>query len=784
MHIVTPELLLPSWTKEVDLSQCPASYTVNRCQEVRLLAIADHFCNLYMHFFPDRKPLLVCPVNECGIKKFVSTTLRCTQLPYPEFCSWEGCASFVADHLTLEPLEPPFDPPRFLFSPTLVLQSQRGTCFDFSTLLCSLLLGAGYNAYCVSGYATKQMCLQDKSLQEFPLLATEVKDMTTEQKPQNNAVKTPRELKSRFEKRQEEKKQAEANTALLEKQQEAQRLQEESERPPPDMLLGWRVHCWVLVLSGSCGVPEDFFIDPLTGRGYSTTDENFLGIASIWNHENYWANMQDRSRCCTDLVYDLENTMMWESVLHDSTNQPMHSWVSEITLKQQDLETRWPEGVKTIQYRKTKQERFAPYLRPDGLVTRLTTYKDLDCTHASVVKEWYRHRHDHLEERELNKDTNVTTERFRPAQRSVYSLKSHRYVTLTAETEREMEFDSCIRVDRLVRRVELPLEMTETFQDRDDFLYYRHVVFGQHVQLLRPGETPELGSRPIQEVVERFHRNRSKPADEDMAERVFLLAEERIKVTYHLVDDGNIPARRNFIKPREATETQKAQDFTRDMVSGYQRVDPFTKDAETQHLHMMLLDLLKEEKEVIPRIRDSEKEVRAILASRKQEESSIELHVTIDSSAGIEKAHRQREDMECLAEEEHQSLQKEMKDILAHFLVELDNPETLSQSDAVQLHQDCMAYLQHILIDKANLMRAHVEKEKQELQQKQQWYQQNQTKMTKEDKDKYLAYCAATTSRIHVLELRLSRHKDTATQKYLALDAELRQDPRLAPHFL
>ncbi|KAM3860447.1 dynein regulatory complex subunit 7-like [Diretmus argenteus] len=704
MDIVTPELLLPSWTKEVDLYQCPASYTGNCCQEIRLLAIADHFCTLYIQFFPDRKPLLVCPVNECGIRKFVSTTLRCTQLIYPEFCSWEGCASFVAYHLTLEPLEPPFDPPRFLFSPNLVLQRQRGTCFDFSTLLCSLLLGAGYNAYCVSGYATKQMCLQDKSLQEFPLLATEVKDMTTEQKPQNNAVKTPRELKSRFERRQEEKKQAEANTALLEKQQEAQRLQEESERPPPDMLLGWRVHSWVLVLSGSWGVPEDFFIDPLTGRGYSTTDENFLGIASIWNHENYWANMQDRSRCCTDLVYDLENTMMWESVLHDSTNQPIHSWVSEITLKQQDLETRWPEGVKTIQYGKTKQERFAPYLRPDGLVTRLTTYKDLDCTHASVVKEWYRHRHDHLEERELNKDTNLTTERFRPAQRSVYSLKLHRYVTLTAETEREMEFDSCIRVDGLVRRVELPLEMTETFQDRDDFLYYRHVVFGQHVQLLGPGETPELGSRPIQEVVERFHRNRSKPADEDIAERVFLLAEERTKVTYHLGDDGNIPGRRNFIKPREATETKKAQDFTRDMVSGYHRVDPFAKDAETQHLHMMLLDLLKEEKKVIPRIRDSEKEVRAILASRKQEESSIELHVALD----------------------------------------------------------CLAYLQMQLIDKANLMQAHIEKEKQELQQKQQWYQQNQTKMTKEDKDKYLAYCAATTSRIHVLELRLSSHKDTA----------------------
>lgn len=55
------------------------------------------------------------------------------------------------------------------------MQTQRGSCFDFSTLLCSLLLGAGYNAYCVSGYAVKEMCLLNQSLQECPLLVTHVK---------------------------------------------------------------------------------------------------------------------------------------------------------------------------------------------------------------------------------------------------------------------------------------------------------------------------------------------------------------------------------------------------------------------------------------------------------------------------------------------------------------------------------------------------------------------------------------------------------------------------------
>ncbi len=33
--------------------------------------------------------------------------------------------------------------------------SQTGSSFDFSVLLCSLLEGAGYDAYCVYGYASR-----------------------------------------------------------------------------------------------------------------------------------------------------------------------------------------------------------------------------------------------------------------------------------------------------------------------------------------------------------------------------------------------------------------------------------------------------------------------------------------------------------------------------------------------------------------------------------------------------------------------------------------------------
>ena len=60
--------------------------------------------------------------------------------------------------------------PSTLVSPTTVLRSQKGNCFDFSVLLCSLLIGAGYDAYCVCGYATRETTLTDETREICPLL--------------------------------------------------------------------------------------------------------------------------------------------------------------------------------------------------------------------------------------------------------------------------------------------------------------------------------------------------------------------------------------------------------------------------------------------------------------------------------------------------------------------------------------------------------------------------------------------------------------------------------------
>ncbi|XP_075958119.1 dynein regulatory complex subunit 7 [Anarhichas minor] len=807
-HVSAPEELLLKLNSTDRLY--PESYRINSPDESRLLDIADNLQRQYSHLHPNRKPLLLCPTNECGVKKFVSTTLRPTTTEHPELFSWPGCASFVADFLSLEPLEPPVNLPSFLLSSSLVLQSQRATCLDFSTLLCSLLLGANYDAYCVSGYAVREMCLLDRSRLHCPLLDTQVKSEIHEQEPHENkySVKPPKELKSQFLMQQEEKKKKQdEEAALLQKQ----KLQEESEQRPADPLHGLRVHCWVLVLSGSRSVQENFFIDPLTGNRYATNDDHFLGVESAWNNFNYYVNMQDCRNGCADMVYDLEDLKTWEPVLYGGTSKKQlmldvlkkkktmskvindqeeeeeklrvfempRSWVSYINISKEALESRWPGRQNETHYRRAKLQQFAPYLKSDGLVQRLTAYQDLDCTDEVSVKEWYQHRNDNLEERDVNKLDSVTTERFTRGQ--AFHILFHRFWS-RSDDEREMLFSSGHR-DDLVRRLVSPGEMTETFEGRSDFLFYRHVVAQRTVQFSGPYPVEQLNVRRLEKVVERFHRNTSKPANADVAERVFLLAERRIELTYHLEDDGIIASKRSFIKPENATETKKAEDFRAQLVSGYQ-VDPSEDPLHSLTLNKMLVDLMKDEEEVILQIKTSWMEASDFLASRVEEKRDVRLPFSPWTTTGAAKAHSHRQEMERQAEEDQRWLQERKEDILAPLLIRLDNAEPLSAKDAKQLYHNCLAECKQRLVEKANLIQKHYDKETQALQRKQQWYQENQLTIVPQDKDEYQKYCSEKTLRIRVAKKRLSMHMEAAPLEYQNLDRRLKNDPRLAPHLL
>ncbi|GFR82652.1 dynein regulatory complex subunit 7-like [Elysia marginata] len=811
--VVPPEPEVPKQPAEVfDPAEFPSSYKDNLPKELMVLQYADNFRRQYVHLYRDRKPLLLNPVNECGIEKFVCTTIRPSQLPFKELYNWEGAAEFVADYLNFETLEPAFELPTRLLSPATVLKRQKGNCFEFSTLLCSLLIGAGYDAYVVNGYATRETCLADESREICPLLRKkeEQKEEKKQKPTKKYTVKPPKDLRSKFEQKMEARKLAEQKAEEDKRKAEEEQKLAELEKPPPDPLHGLRIHAWVLVLSGKREVPESFFIEPFTGLSHPTSSEAYLGIESVWNHNNYWVCMQDCSDGVAKLNYDLGDCTAWEFMFpgvdknqllipeaeddldnldddEDKEEEEIHldlppSWVDPLNLSQKDFEMRCPQGKKTKLYKRAKLEKFAHYLLDDGLISRLSVFDDKELTDLQVVKEYYEHRSDKLNMRVHNHRTGWVTEHFQPGRSKNVKEHCYRAGAPGPENDRTMHFYDEARVDGLLKRIETPLSMTEHYKHRDDFLFYKHVDFGKRTKKFGPQDEQVTNNpRPIVKMVQKFERNPKKPANSDISELIFLMNEDKIQLTYHTVDAHIASSTREFIKPQNWDEKGAMLAWSQDMHATFQ-VDPNADPSKQVELYENLLQLLKMEESCREGVRESEEEVKEIINDRQKEEQASELDISVYDTERNEKAKKHRRELERQQMEEKMRKQEMEIDYLAPFLAQMEDPEKIGRADACKLKEDCLADLKQRLIDKANLIQFRFEKETQELQKKQAWYQQNQVSMSKDDEEEYLNYCSEAMFRIHILELRLNRHKEMAPHKYMALEQKLRTDPRLAEY--
>ena len=97
-----------------------------------MLQYVANFQRQFEDLYPKRRPLLLCPRNECGMRKFICTSVRPTQLPFEGIYNYEKCAAFVADFIRYEPLELPAALPQHMPSCTSVLEWQAGDCFDMA----------------------------------------------------------------------------------------------------------------------------------------------------------------------------------------------------------------------------------------------------------------------------------------------------------------------------------------------------------------------------------------------------------------------------------------------------------------------------------------------------------------------------------------------------------------------------------------------------------------------------------------------------------------------------
>lgn len=264
-----------------------------------------------------------------------------------------------------------------------------------------------------------------------------------------------------------------------------------AEQLEPDEAHGKRLHAWVVLLLpnvdeattaaavatssseefGSAEVrgavaapvavkpPTAIFIEPSTGRSFEANDPGYLGIESVWNHENYYVrilariivqhlqrgvlphqiNLQDPIVEMTAMHFNLADTVAWEHLLPGEpaeqrvnctrldeteeqtdtqiTLQEKHldmpaSWVNELHIGVREFEERFPNRTKVVHFMRAIYERFSPYHKKNGLTTRLTTYAELEYTGALRRWEWYTNRQDLLQVIAINFETKKLEEYF------------------------------------------------------------------------------------------------------------------------------------------------------------------------------------------------------------------------------------------------------------------------------------------------------------------------------------------------------------------------------------
>ncbi|XP_023319201.1 dynein regulatory complex subunit 7 [Trichogramma pretiosum] len=699
--------------------------------------------------------------------------------------------------------------PSHIYSPTHLLKIRQANSFEQATFLVCLLLGLGYDAYVVSGYASREVSLCDRRNHVCPYLPPSELKVTEEVNVDKSKYrpKSPPDFSSKFLKAIEDDRIRKEEEEIHRKEEERQRMIVELERPKPDQLFGQRVHAWVLVLPNeqNTNIKEPTFIEASTGSIHKTVDpmtaNSYLGIESIWNGCNYWVNMQDCSEACTKLNWDLSNPKYWEHLLagepanmrniDDDDNEEeseeakirrdFHmvmpaSYVDRIEIPYKNYEEQYPCGHKTILYKKAKVELFSPYSRTDGLIESVTLYEDYDYKTATTVYEKFSNREDHLikTEKYLFKDIVVDhyeIGRSDNCKRHQYGLNSR----CVADEERILEFHDGKRLDELFRIHMQPLCLTQEYKNREDRLHHR---FAEYNPFNDGNVDQDVNYRSILKIVEKFERNEEISDFQDVYMREFDFIENEIRLTYHYRGGQYTQATRTFLKP-PVSERGDRLVFLPEMTHGYDP-DPMAPTLNFDDLIIELEKQLHEEEVSTIEVRGCESEIHQFLQVRSKEYSKPKLKISKFDPIRNQKAKH------GLAAKEEKMLAQSMRevekdiDFLSPYFARLGKVERLSKKEAMQIKENCINDFKQISIDRANSILRDFKNCNKELEKLQTLLTRQSVHLNKEDKELLFEQANEMNRKMIAMEVRLNRHRELVPKRYRKLIETLNDSIQLS----
>lgn len=888
----------------------PETYLTNSRSEEGLLAFVDRFCTLYHKYYPDRKPLLLAPLNECQKRKTICSFTRPTCLRFNELYDLSACTRFVAGYMKYEPLHDPVlyesgedDTverfPELVVSPATALDWQVGNCLEMSLVLVSFLLGAGYKAFVVAGYARRQVCLNDQSGRHCDYeIPVEVNSDEEEAAPADIDPEYASLMKQRPPLRHPSDPEPTRQTIAVERSPlealnsgfaPADAKNEDHDYKQQPVWAANHVvrpaHCWVLVLPGGRKtVNEAMLVEPSTGEQipFSAADEYYLGVEAIFNDRHYYINMHPEA-LVSALPVDLKDAAQWESVFPSEkaeaenenlaatmssgvgrramvdlaattggiasgefreadtklTIQPTHSWVEELVINRAQFESRYPSGVKVICYADAVVYLYAEYSQPDLRVKEIVVpdsrYPELQQVHL-----FYQHRADKLRRRSvfpLPEDEALPSpikpggftsfppyrllhEWYDKGRMRDAAVEGLRECIHEPRVQRTMKFYWKAREDGLLRRCELFYDayslrkVKEFYRGRRDRLLYRSASFEQprtvretnaHGMIVAAGcggggglkDYPRL--EPVR-LSQKFARNEAVPFDKDVAKTTFFrsLASQgggftgEMWVFFHYPTDSIIRPYHMFAKATSSVDDYIAASVSRKPSEAPTKVVamPGAAIPSELELHNERKWLSGAEASCLAAVRANMEAALDTLLGMEQDHNSVgavlSSYDTLRNRSKETEAERAKKLADAIRREESR------KDYLAPYIAKLEMPAgfdgdylsvSLTVDQAKQVRDEALQELKERLIQRGVIMQGRMDKEKEDFNARQLAYQRN-CEMAAVDGGKeaeeFAVYCREATWRMKVLDDRLSKHIEQASERYTQLAQRLAHDARLS----
>jgi hypothetical protein len=211
------------------------------------------------------------------------------------------------------------------------------------------------------------------------------------------------------------------------------------------------------------------------------------------------------------------------------------SWSPKLFIDKDKFKEACPNGEKTVFYKKCKVDFYAECTQPDGIVKRVTIYKDYKRLITEEIRCYYANRKDNLSVRRRFPYEFKLVEHYHSSDKSYHMKK---LIQVDGHYRKIWFYHHRTKDGLIYRQENIGRKTFEYYKGREDKLVYRSVTFDAEAVVettslkLRENHNQSVES-VINKMTQKFELDPTLPAETQIKKTEFNLAKDMVYIYYH-----------------------------------------------------------------------------------------------------------------------------------------------------------------------------------------------------------------------------------------------------------